>query len=187
MILYRDLCVSDIPMLSNKETLYSFDPRSILDECTGKHRYIVSCENLMANILKDQCIAVNQYAAKHADPARNRFLTANISGDPKISLYTRLKEMEMPGEIKNLFVAVPHPEADDLASTKGWKINYSYPDFLAYNNKIAQKELLADLTPVWEIIDPKTYLFDEKEDIYFKREFGAGGYATFHASDRTGM
>ena len=70
---------------------------------------------------------------------------------------------------------------------KGWEINYNYPDFLIYNNKISQKELLGDLTPAWEIIDPKTYLFDEMADLYFKREIGAGGYATFHASDLTGM
>jgi len=174
-------------MLSEKETLYTFDPRSILDECLGKHRYIVSCENLLTNILRGQHIAVNQYAVKHTDSLRNQLWIATITGDPRIPLYTRLREVEVPGEIHHLFVAVPHPEADLLALEKGWSINYNYPDFLAYNNKLAQKERLGDLTPNWEIIDPKTYPFDDMEDCYFKREFGAGGYATFHASDRTGM
>lgn len=187
MIIFRDLCVTDIPLLCNKETLYTFDPRSILDECLGKHRYIVSCENLPAGILRNQHIAVNQYAVKHTDPTRNSLLTAEISGDPRVSLYLRLKESDLPVEIKNLFVAVPHPEADKLATEKGWNINCNYPDFLVYNNKIKQKELLGDLTPAWEIIDPKTYFFDGTDNCYFKREVGAGGYATFHASDLNGM
>lgn len=187
MIFYRDLCLKDFPFLSDKKTLYTFDPRSILDECLGKHRYIVSCENLLSNILNGQHIAVNQYAIKHTAPSRNNLLIAEISGDPRIPLYIRLKGMKMPDEISHLFVAIPHPEADNLARERNWDINFSYTDFLMYNNKIRQKELLGDLTPHWEIIDPKNYTFDEKEDCYFKREIGAGGYATFHASDLTGM
>ena len=184
---YCNLCASDIPMLQNRETLYTFDPRSILDECLGKHRYIVSCENLLSNILKSQHIAVNQYAIKHTNPEQNQLLIAKITGDPRIPLYTRLRDAVFPNEIKNLYVAIPHPEADRLALEKGWSINYNYPDFLTYNNKIEQKKRFGDLTPAWEIIDPKTYPFNEKERCYFKREIGAGGYATFHASDLSGM
>jgi len=185
--IFKNLCIRDLPLLSQRNTLYTFDPRSILDECLGKHRYIVSCENMLSSILQDQYIAVNQYAVKHSDPKRNYLLTANISGDPRISLYARMRKMDFPDEITQLFVAVPHPEADTLAEEKGWSINYRYEDFLNYNNKIAQKERLGDLTPAWEIIDPGTYPFEETENCYFKRSFGAGGYATFHASDRTGM
>jgi len=184
---YGDLCIKDIPALQNYETLYTFDPRSILDECLGKHRYIVSCENMLTNVLDDLDIAVNQYAIKHTEPKRNRLLVANITGDPRVSLYTRLKDVAISDKIKNIYVAIPHPEADYLALKKGWNINYSYSDFLVYNNKIKQKMLLGDLTPAWNIIDPKIYPFDEKENCYFKREIGAGGYATFHASDRSGM
>lgn len=184
---YRNLCINDIPVLQNHETLFTFDPRSILDECLGKHRYIVSCENMLTNVLNGMHIAVNQYAIKHTELKRNRLLVANITGDPRISLYSRLKNVIIPDEIKNLYVAIPHPEADNIALEKGWNINYSYSDFLVYNNKIKQKMLLGDLTPVWNIIDPKIYPFNEKEDCYFKREIGAGGYATFHASDRSGM
>ena len=187
MVQYKDLCVSDIPMLQDRETLYSFDPRSILDECQGKHRYIVSFENLLTNVLENQYIAVNQYAVKHTNPNRNRLLTAEISGDPCISLYTRLKKVFLPEEIKHLYVAIPHPEADKMALENNWILNYSFDDFLTFNNKIEQKKLLGNLTPAWEIIDPKTYSFNETEDCFFKREVGAGGYATFHASDINGM
>jgi len=184
---YRDLCVADISILKNPETLYSFDPRSILDECLGKHRYIVSCENLLSNILNEQFIAVNQYAVKHTDTNRNKLLIAEISGDPRISLYTRLNGVSIPEEIKHLYVAIPNPEAEVLALNKGWDLNYHFSDFTAFNNKIDQKILLGDLTPDWEIIDPKTHSFDETEDLYFKREVGAGGFATFHASDTKDM
>jgi len=184
---FENLRISDIPSLNSSETLYTFDPRILLDECLGKHRYIVSCENLLTNALKDRYIAVNQYAVKHTDSTRNQLITAIISGDPRISIYTRLNGMELPNEIRKLYVAIPHPEADKIAFEKAWEINYSFADFLEYNNKISQKELLGDLTPDWERIDPHCYCFDETENCYFKREVGAGGYATFHASNRTGM
>lgn len=187
MTIFQDLCVKDIPILSNPETLYTFDPRSILDECLGKHRYLVSCENLLTNILYKQQVVVNQYAIKHGDPDRNNWWTAFITGDPRIPLYIRMNDLTLPDSIKNLFVAVPHPEADKLAMEKGWNINFTYPDFLTYNNKISQKELLGNLTPDWELIDPKVYVFNELDDCYFKRDLGAGGYATFHSSDLTGM
>lgn len=184
---YFNINSSDIPELQDRETLYTFDSRSILDECLGKHRYIVSCENMLTNILKGQHIAVNQYAFKHTDPERNQTLIVPITGDPRISLYRRLKNLILPDEIKKLYVAIPHPEADLITLKKSWKINCNYLDFLTYNNKIEQKIRLGDLTPTWEIIDPETYSFDERENCYFKREIGAGGYATFHTSDRSGM
>jgi hypothetical protein len=184
---YCNISSSEIPVLQDQKTLYTFDPRSIFDECLGKHRTIVSCENMLTNVLKDQNVAVNQYAIKHTDPNRNRMLVAQITGDPRISLYRRLRSLILPDEIKRLYVAIPHPEADQIALEKNWSINCSYPDFLAYNNKIEQKKLLGDMTPTWKIIDPKAYLFDGKENYYFKRKIGAGGYATFHVSDRSGM
>jgi hypothetical protein len=186
-IAIKDLRVTDLPFLQDHHTLYTFDPRSILDECLGKHRYIVSCENILSTILVQQHIAVNQYALKHTGPDRNQLLIAEISGDPRISLYTRLRETVLPENIHHLYVAIPHPEADLFAAEKGLNINYSYPDFLKYNNKIAQKELLGDLTPAWSVIDPKAHSFDENADCYYKREVGAGGYATFHASDLSEM
>ncbi|MDP4276338.1 MAG: ATP-grasp domain-containing protein [Bacteroidota bacterium] len=183
----RNLRLADLPLLSDKETLYTFDPRSLLDECLGKHRYIVSCENQLTNSLAGQHIAVNQYAVKHTDPSRNKLLTVAISEDPRISLYKRLANTAIPAAIKRLFVAVPHPEADSLACQKGWDINYPYSDFLAYNNKISQKERLGDLTPAWAIIDPASDNLESSEAYYIKRAIGAGGFATFHTSDLTGM
>jgi hypothetical protein len=184
---YKNLIIKDIPELNNRETLYTFDPRSMLDECIGKHRYIVSCENLLTNMLTGQHIAVNQYAIKHTDSSRNQLIIAKISEDPRISIYQRLENITKPAEIKNLYVAVPHPEADDLASNMNWEINYNYKDFLDFNNKISQKHLLGDLTPEWEIIDLSSHKFIENEDVFYKREIGAGGFATFHSSDMSGF
>jgi hypothetical protein len=184
---FQNLRVKDLPFLNDPETLYTFDPRSMLDECLGKHRYIVSCENLLSQLLRHQHIAVNQYALKHTTSDRNHLFIAEISGDPRIPLYTRLRGKALPPEIRRLYVAVPHPEADLLASENGLEINYCYADYLKYNNKIQQKERWGDLTPPWKIIDPKTFCFDENADCYYKRENGSGGYATFHASDLQGM
>jgi hypothetical protein len=184
---FQDLQVKDLPLLNDSKTLYTFDPRSMLDECLGKHRYIVSCENLLSQLLINQHTVVNQYALKHTTADRNNLFIATITGDPRISLYTRMRGKQLPPEVQQLYVAVPHIEADTFAAENGLKINYTHSDYLKYNNKIVQKELLGDLTPPWKIIDPKTFCFDENADCYFKRENGSGGYAIFHASDLKGM
>lgn len=184
---FKPLRIEDLPELNDKSTLYTFDPRGILDECLGKHRYIVSCENLLSQTLKGQHTAVNQYAAKLPFRERNTCLVVPITGDPRPSLYTRMQGLEIPVEIERLYVCVPHPEADKLASDLNLHLNCSHANFLRYNDKIAQKALWGDLTPAWSLIDPKTHPFDEDEDCYYKRANGAGGYATFHHSDRKGM
>ncbi len=179
--------MEDLPELNDRHTLYTFDPRSILDECLGKHRYIVSCENLLCQMLSNQHTAVNQYAAKLPHPGRNDLFVVPITGDPRPSLYNRMENLVLPDGIEQIYVCVPHPEADSLAANLNLHLNYKHSDFLKYNDKIAQKTLLGDLSPAWEIIDPKTHLFDESEDCYYKRANGAGGYATFHCTERQGM
>ncbi len=184
---FKNLRIKDLPELNDRQTLYTFDPRSILDECLGKHRYIVSCENLLCQMLSNQHTAVNQYAAKLPHPERNDLFFVPITGDPRPSLYKRMDALVLPDEIEHLYVCVPHPEADTLAANLNLHLNYRHTDFLKFNDKIAQKTLLGDLTPAWEIIDPKTYSFDESEDCFYKRSNGAGGYATFHSTERKGM
>jgi len=184
---FNSLRIEDLPELNDRRTLYTFDPRSILDECLGKHRYIVSCENLLCQMLSNQHTAVNQYASKLPNPERNDLFVVPITGDPRPSLYKRMQDLVLPDEIDQLYACVPHPEADALAASLNLHLNYLHSDFLKYNDKIAQKTLLGDLTPEWSLIDPKTQPFDDGEDCFYKRANGAGGYATFHSSDRKGM
>jgi len=184
---FKSLRIEDLPELNDRQTLYTFDPRSILDECLGKHRYIVSCENLLCQMLDGQHIAVNQYVSKLPHPERNELFVVPITGDPRPSLFKRMKGLDLPDEIERMYVCVPHPDADALAETLNLRLNYSFTDFIKYNDKIAQKTLLGDLTPEWQVIDPMSQSFDDAEDCYYKRANGAGGYATFHSSDRQGM
>ena len=184
---FSSLRIEDLPELNDRHTLYTFDPRGILDECLGKHRYSVSCENLLCQMLHGQHVAVNQYAAKLPHPLRNERFVVPITGDPRPTLFQRMQGLVLPVEIERLYVCVPHPDADLMANGLNLHLNYSHSDFLKYNDKIAQKTLLADLTPEWSIMEPKTHLFDVEEDCYYKRANGAGGYATFHSTNRLGM
>lgn len=184
---FEALRIEDLPELNDRHTLYTFDPRAILDECLGKHRYIVSCENLLSQTLHGQHTAVNQYAVKLPHTDRNEPFVVPITGDPRPSLYTRLKGLDLPVGIDRLYVCIPHTEADRLAAERNFSINFSLVDFERYNDKIAQKLALGDLTPEWQVIDPKEYDFEALEDCYFKRANGAGGYATFHSSDLHGL
>lgn len=182
----KPLQTSDIPFLQQTDCLYSFDPRPLLDTCIGKHRYIVSFENSLCRSLSDKPIAVNQYALRHTAPERNRLWILPMDGDPRPSLYQRMLQQSCPTGIQSLWVAVPSRDAERWADAHSLRINYRFDDYLRYNDKIAQKEALGDLSPTWERIDPKTHAFDSREACYFKRAHGAGGYATFHASDLDG-
>jgi hypothetical protein len=184
---FEALRIEDLPELNREGTLYTFDPRSILDECLGKHRYIVSCENLPFQMLQGQHVAVNQYASKLPRPHRNKAFVVPITGDPRPSMYNRMATLDIPVGIDGLYVCVPHPEADQLAADLNLRLNHPYSDFVRYNDKIVQKTLLGDLTPEWSRIDPKNHPFNEDSACYYKRALGAGGYATFHHSDRSGM
>lgn len=184
---FDSLRIEDLPELNNGQTLYTFDPRGILDECLGKHRYIVSCENLLSQVLHGQHTAVNQYAAKLPQTNRNNTFVVPITGDPRPSMYQRMQVLDLPDGIDRLYVCVPHPEADALASKLNLHLNYRHDDFVRYNDKLEQKKRLGDLTPEWSLIDPKTHDFAGDGDCFYKRANGAGGYATFHHSDRTGM
>lgn len=184
---FNPLRIEDLAELNDRRTLYTFDPRGILDECLGKHRYIVSCENLLSQMLHGQHTAVNQYAVKLPLKDRNEPFVVPITGDPRPSLYHRMQPLVLPVEIERIHACVPHPEADQLAESLNLHLNYRHTDFVRFNDKMAQKILLGDLTPDWSEIDPKTHPFDETEDCYYKRANGAGGYATFHNSDRQGM
>lgn len=186
-VLFKSIRIEDLPELNDRHTLYTFDPRGILDECLGKHRYIVSCENLLCQMLSNQHTATNQYAAKLPINQPNELFVIPITGDPRPSLYARMQNRILPDGIDHLYVCVPHPEADRLAEHLKLRLNYRWLDFLKYNDKIAQKNLLGDLSPKWCLFDPKTELFDEAEDCYYKRANGAGGYATFHSSNLQGL
>jgi hypothetical protein len=133
-------------------------------------------------ILNKSSVAVNESYSSLKYPNANNFLIANKDGDPRVSIFERLSQKNIPSSVDCLWVAIPHPDADKFAKKYNLKLNYSYSDFLVRNNKLSQKELFGSFTPNWHIIDSKNELKDiasKNKQGFIKREYGSGGYAVF--------
>lgn len=189
----RELTASGIQELNDNDTLYSIDFRNI-HEKNIRHKHAVFCENMISNVLQNKYVCVNQYATRNGNKNNNKLIVAEIGGNPGISIYKRLAETILPVNIKKLYTSIPHPDADEFCLKKELKNSYPYADYLRFNNKIKQKELLRNLTPEWNIISVEKIKklitgennYSEKE-FYIKMNFGAGGYNVYHCSELKNM
>lgn len=193
-ITYKSLKASEIEELNSPKTLYTIDPRYILEEYNSQKQYLKSCENALIFVLKNQKCTINQFANTNNISKNNKFITIETDPDPSISIYKRISEKqilknnlsEIP--IKKIFTAIPHPDADALCKKYNLTNNYSVNDFLIFNNKISQKKAFNELTPSWEIITSKKELENKietnnyQDGFFLKRSIGSGGYCTFHSS-----
>lgn len=176
---------NDIKLLDQARTLYSVDFRAIAESMKYEIASMWKYENLTPWLTRNKYVTVNEDYCLINYPFENKYLILDKAADAKTSVYKRL-DVCMPEEIKKLWVAVPHPDADRLARVRRLKLNYSYQSFRKRNNKILQKKYLGDLTPRWTIIKGREHLNDlikSKGDGYIKRAEGSGGYAVFKVSE----
>jgi len=179
MIIKKNLKPKDIPFLLTKQTLYVSDFRAIGESMDYKISAMWKYENLLPWILDDKDIIVNESYSDLKYTFNNRLAIVLKGKDPRKSIFNKLSKKSLLG-ISCLWVAVPHPTADDFAKKHKLKINYSYSDFLKRNDKLEQKKLFGNLTPKWIIIHSKNDL--EKligKKGFIKRRHGSGGYTVF--------
>lgn len=174
---------SQIKFLGNDQTLYTCDLRSIGESMDYDIPAMWKYENLIPWILNDKYATVNdadliQYVNK------NRLINIDKGLNSKISIYKKLFDLDLPPDISTLWVAAPHPDADVLAKKRNYKINYSYTDFIAKNDKLGQKKLLEGTTPPWHQIKNSKDLKDllaKQGHGYLKRKHGSGGFTIFNS------
>ncbi|MFA5729796.1 MAG: ATP-grasp domain-containing protein [Candidatus Paceibacterota bacterium] len=182
-IIIKKIKPEDIDFLQKNDTLYSSDFRSISEDMNYKIPAMWKYENLMGWIIKNKSVIVNSDYEKLRYPFGNNFIKINKSKDPRVSIYKKITNITK--DIKKLWVAIPHPDADIFARDNNLKINYAYSDFLLKNDKIKQKELLGNITPRWEKIkDINNFKrFKDKRNGYIKRKFGSGGFTVFNVKE----
>jgi S-adenosylmethionine/arginine decarboxylase-like enzyme len=118
---------------------------------------------------------------------KNKLINVSAGSDARMSIYKRCADVgQSPplSDIQDLWVAVPHPDADLLAKKRKYRLKNSYADFLKRNDKFRQKELLGDVTPAWHIItgiDEVHRISSENPHGYLKRRHGSGGFTVFRA------
>lgn len=175
---FIELVPSDIGTLNSIETLYTFDFRAISENMEYDIPAMFKYENILPWVLDDQLVVVNDLAASVPYINKNHYLKIYRDKDSRRSVYARLRSVEIPEFIRRLYVGIPHPDADNFAKDLNLEINYSYQDFLKFNDKIAQKRAFGSRTPKWSMLQNTSR---EKEYLskYIKRQFGSGGYTVF--------
>jgi S-adenosylmethionine/arginine decarboxylase-like enzyme len=171
----------DIDFLQDEETLYTSDFRSIGESTNYLIPAMWKYENLMGWILQGKNLVVNNDSKKIKYPFKNNFIKISKGKDPRISIYKKIPKLSR--NIKKLWVAIPHPEADIFAKKNNLQINYTYSDFLLRNNKIKQKKLLRNLTPDWKIITNNDFSEFKNSKGFAKRKFGSGGFTVFDVKE----
>lgn len=180
-IIKKSLTSSEIKLLHNNEVLYVFDLRATSETPEQKIVDFWKYENPMPWILHDQYVVVNEDYVSLSYPYDNKMVIALKEEDPRISLFDRLQN-KIPAEIKYLWVGIPHPKADEFAKKHNLLLNYSYLDFVKYNDKLAQKKVLGDVSPDWlEVVSYEALnnLPPRFQEGFFKRQRGSGGYKVY--------
>ncbi|MFW0837944.1 MAG: ATP-grasp domain-containing protein [Candidatus Komeilibacteria bacterium] len=182
MITKHKLKPNDITFLNESDVLYSLDFRVLSENIDYKIPTMWKYENILPWILSGRNVVVNENYTALEYPNKNSFVVTKKTKDPRVSIYERMSKGLMGDNIKKLWVAVPHPDADIFCKENKLKINYNYDSYLKYNNKIEQKKLLGNASPNWKLISS----FDEIKGLqkkyttgYIKRKFGSGGYTVF--------
>ena len=184
MIIKKKIKPEDIGFLQNKKALYISDFRSISESMDYEIPTMWKYENLFPWILTNQNVIVNEDSKNLNYLNKNNLILIYKNSDSKKSIFERIND-NIYSEVLDLFVAIPHPQADLLAQKNGLKLNYSYSDFLRRNDKFTQKELFANLSPEWfkiKSFEDIDFLLINNRRGFIKRRQGSGGFTVFEIS-----
>lgn len=182
MIVKKKIIPAEINFLNYNDCLYSTDFRTISENKNYKIFAMWKYENLCPWMLKDKYVVVNEESSNLKYSESNHLIVAKKSHDPRTSIYKRYSKIDPNKRINRVWVAIPHPDADQYCQSNNLKINYSFENFLKLNNKIIQKKILKNHTPEWETVKSENNLELLKKNNrqgYIKRKYGSGGYAVF--------
>lgn len=172
---------SQITFLNNEKALYSCDMRAIGESMDHVIPAMWNYENLMPWVLEGKHVLVNDVSG--IEYARNnKLIPVSMGSDPRLSIYNRFSESGSSLDTSELWVAVPHPDADILAERNKYRLNFTYLDFMEKNDKFIQKELLGDLTPAWHKVRGLAGvngILKSNKSGYLKRRHGSGGFTVF--------
>jgi|GEM_PF-678179 hypothetical protein len=179
------LTVDDVEELNSSSTLYLVDFRATGETLTHEIESMFVYENLsqwlksMKNKHTNGFYVVNSNTIQREDIIDTDLVVAAPSKKASTALADRIGNI--PHEATSLWVGVPHPASDKLASTHNLRLNYQYSDFLKKNNKLTQKVLLGDLTPRYFEIKTADDLDRALRQTsgFIKSSLGAGGFSVF--------
>ena len=179
---FAKLTINDIVFLHEPRTLFSVDFRAMGETpqlaIPAMFKYENLSQWLVGKATPDSSYVLVNDAADSALRSYEEIpqVCAPRTEVSQTSVYERIPKL--PLNIKNLWVAVPHPKADEYARKHKLTLNYSYEDFLRYNDKLQQKQYLGSFSP-----DHKTFKSAkafraalEESSGFLKCRHGSGGF-----------
>lgn len=181
-IIREKISPKNVSFLFDQRAVYTSDFRAIGESADYDIPAMWKYENLMPWIVENQKVFINNdHNIKYSN--KNNLITIPKAPNSQVSIYKRSEKIALAGDIKSLWVAIPHPDADCFAQKNNLNLNYSYEDFLYRNNKIKQKKLLKNITPSWKLFFKKEEIkevIDSESKGFLKREHGSGGFTVFN-------
>ena len=180
------LTVNDVAELNNANTLYIVDFRATGESLSHEIDSMFIYENLSQWLLRTSPISSNGYYAVNSAQLQrgdlgSTALVAPPAAQPSASVIARLPHH--PAAVHSLWAGIPHPAIDTYAHANNLTVNYTYPNFLHYNNKLAQKHALGSLSPDYFAITAQADLdraLSMQHGGFIKSAIGAGGFSVYN-------
>lgn len=175
---YKKLTPEDVEDFQDENALYIFDFRALGEDLFMEIPEMRKYENLGKWIARKKHHTVNEWEG--LDEKRIQLKHSPLSKD---TVYSRLKDINLPDEIKKLWVAVPHPDSDILAIEKNLEVNYKHFLFEKLNDKLFQKKFLGKLSP--EFIEINSFLelkniLEKDNNFFLKKRHGSGSFTSYN-------
>lgn len=166
---------SDLNIFKDAKTLFISDFRGTGESLDLDIPAMWKYENLLIHLVQNGYILCNEDAEKinQKKNLQNRIILKK-GDDPKIPLIEKIDKLD---DVEKIWTVVPHPKIDLFAEKNKLDLNYSYADFLKFNNKISQKIACGDFTPKWKKINDTSMNIDG--NLFIKRALGSGGYCVW--------
>ncbi len=176
------LTVDDISEINAPDTLHLIDFRATGETLEHEIPSMFLYENLSQWLIpfnsKRKCgkYVINSPELLRDDVREDNFIVALPGKKASISLIDRLDKPVVG--VNKVWTAIPHPAIDNYCKRHNLALNYCYADYLRYNDKLAQKEILRELSPEFFVITPENFEnVVKRKRGYIKAARGSGGFS----------
>jgi hypothetical protein len=172
-VVFKKLLPTEIPKLKDQQSLHIIDFRATGETLSYDIDAMWRYENWVNALPIEGYMLVNDESEKNS--LKNIIVRKAYKSHE--SLAARFLKQNNNFEFTDIVAYVAHPDIDTLGQKLNIPVSCSYEGYLRFNNKIAQKELLKDLTPRWKKAE-KGSLWSEDYSV-LKRADGSGGWGVF--------
>ena len=176
------LTVDDISEINAPDTLHLIDFRATGETLEHEIPSMFLYENLSQWLIpfnsKRKCgkYVINSPELLRDDVREDNFIVALPGKKASISLIDRLDKPVVG--VNKVWTAIPHPAIDNYCKRHNLALNYCYADYLRYNDKLEQKEILRELSPEFFVITPENFEnVVKRKRGYIKAARGSGGFS----------